>query len=110
MEDEAGLVPREADSAAFTVGTFARISGDLQRASLLLDAKEVADELGLTGWVSEAGSGSINLLVGGDGPAVKFLIRWCRWDNSHPGVETVDTHQASEEELRILPDIGFEIR
>lgn len=72
--------------------------------------KRQADELGLVGWVRNTSGGAVELLIGGEGPAVDSLITWCRTGPQRAEVTEVADRPASEEELSSLPGAGFEVR
>lgn len=95
---------------SFSTGTFARITGTVQGVNYRASAREQAQDLELTGWVRNTGDGAVELLVGGEGPAVDALLRWCRSGPRRAHVEDVETREAETEELTTLPESGFEIR
>lgn len=93
-----------------STGTFTRVTGRVQGVSYRASAKAEADEFGLTGWVRNTADGAVELLIGGEGPAVDAVLRWCHSGPRGATVEDVDSREASAEELRTLPEIGFEVR
>ncbi|RJN31835.1 acylphosphatase [Nesterenkonia natronophila] len=94
----------------FSAGTSVRVTGRVQGVNYRNSAKRQADELGLVGWVRNTGDGAVELLIGGDGPAVDSLISWCGKGPKRAEVTAVDTREASAEELQALPQEGFEVR
>lgn len=93
-----------------STGTFARITGRVQGVAYRASAKEEADELGLVGWVCNTADRAVELLVGGEGPAVDALLRWAEEGPTAAEVSSVEAREASQEELLTLPGTGFEIR
>ncbi len=73
-------------------------------------AERQADELGLIGWVRNTSDGAVELLVGGEGPAVDSLLSWCHEGPTHAEVTAVEAREATAEELTTLPELGFEVR
>lgn len=94
----------------FSTGRFARITGRVQGVNYRASAREQAEDLGLTGWVRNTGDAAVEVLVGGEGPAVDSLIRWCRSGPRRARVENVEIREADAEELATLPASGFAIR
>lgn len=91
-------------------GTFARVTGKVQGVNYRNATKRQADELGLVGWVSNTDDGAVELLVGGAGPMVEALLSWCRRGPKRAEVDSVEDREAAAEELKTLPDSGFEVR
>lgn len=102
--------PAAQPQSTFGTGTFARITGKVQGVNYRNAAKRQADELSLVGWVSNTDDGAVELLVGGDGPAVDSLLAWCRRGPRRAEVDSVDTREAAAEELESLPGSGFIVR
>ncbi|GAA1454142.1 acylphosphatase [Nesterenkonia lacusekhoensis] len=100
----------DAGRPGIRTGTFARITGRVQGVAFRASAKEEADELGLIGWVRNTDDGAVELLVGGEGPAVDALLRWAEEGPGAAEVGSVQAREAAEEELQTLPGTGFEIR
>lgn len=94
----------------FSTGTSARITGRVQGVNYRNSTKRQADELGLVGWVRNTDDGDVELLVGGAAPAVDSLLKWCRKGPKRAEVEAVEHREAAAEELKTLPDSGFEVR
>lgn len=93
-----------------TAGTHAQITGQVQGVAYRAAAKAEADDLGLIGWVRNTTDGAVELLVGGDGPAVDALLRWAGKGPESADVTEVRQRDATEEDLATLPRAGFEIR
>lgn len=102
--------PAPAVETDFTSGTFARVTGRVQGVSFRASVKEEADDFGLHGWVRNTRDGAVELLVGGEGPAVDALLKWCGKGPASASVESVDSREATTEELEGLTASGFEIR
>lgn len=100
----------DAGRPGISTGTFARITGRVQGVAFRASAKEEADELGLVGWVRNTDDGAVELLVGGEGPAVEALLRWAEEGPAAAEVSSLEAREADEQELQTLPDTGFEIR
>lgn len=93
-----------------TTGTHAQITGRVQGVAYRAAAKAEADDLGLIGWVRNTSDGAVELLVGGDGPAVDALLRWAAKGPEAADVDDVEQREATEQDLASLPQAGFEIR
>lgn len=100
----------DAGRPGISTGTFACITGRVQGVAFRASAKEEADELGLIGWVRNTDDGAVELLVGGEGPAVEALLRWAEEGSAAAEVSFLEAREADEQELQTLPDTGFEIR
>ncbi|GGE64414.1 acylphosphatase [Nesterenkonia cremea] len=100
----------DAGRPGISTGTFARITGRVQGVAYRASAKDEADELGLIGWVRNTDDSAVELLVAGEGPAVDSLLRWTEDGPAAAQVSSVETREASEQELQTLPQAGFEIR
>ncbi|TLP73260.1 acylphosphatase [Nesterenkonia sphaerica] len=94
----------------FSAGTSVRVTGTVQGVNFRNSAKRQAEELGLVGWVRNTPDGAVELLIGGDGPAVEALISWCGTGPKRAEVTSVETREASAAELQALPAEGFRVR
>lgn len=94
----------------FSVGTSVHVTGTVQGVNYRNSAKRQADDLELIGWVRNASDGAVEMLIGGEGPAVDSFISWCAKGPKRAEVSSVDTREATEEQLQTLPSIGFEVR
>lgn len=56
------------------IKVYGRVQGVYYRST----ARDVARELGLTGWVRNLPDGSVEAVVEGEEEAVKKFIEWCR--------------------------------
>lgn len=102
--------PAPEPQGTIRTGTLARVTGTVQGVNYRNAAKRQADELSLLGWVRNTDDGAVELLIGGDGPAVDSLLAWCRRGPRRAEVDAVDEREASVEELESLPGSGFVVR
>jgi acylphosphatase len=59
---------------AYRVRVYGRVQGVFFRASM----KEVAEDLGVDGWVRNMPDGSVEALVSGEEEKVEKILEWCR--------------------------------
>lgn len=64
------------------------VSGKVQGVFYRATTKEVADRLGLTGWVRNLPDGRVEIVAEGEEDALKNLISWC-WEG--PPLARVDS-------------------
>ncbi|MDS2171222.1 MULTISPECIES: acylphosphatase [unclassified Nesterenkonia] len=93
-----------------TTGRMLRVTGRVQGVFFRASAQAEAEDLSLTGWVRNTEDGAVEIVVGGQGPAVDALIRWCHHGPKNARVDQVEERAATADELAALPDSGFEIR
>jgi len=86
---------------AYIVRVYGRVQGVFFRATM----KEVADELGVDGWVRNMPDGSVEALISGDEEKVAKVLEWCRRGPEMAKVEKVEVKPAGEYSGR-----GFHIR
>jgi acylphosphatase len=55
-----------------------RVTGKVQGVFYRATARDVANDLGLNGWVRNCTDGSVEILAGGSATAIEALIAWCR--------------------------------
>ena len=108
MADESA--DRPAPSRGCTTGRLLRVRGRVQGVFFRASTQSEAEDLSLTGWVRNTDQGAVEVLIGGQGPAVDALIRWCHRGPEKARVDHVDERGATDEELASLPASGFEIR
>tara|TARA_B100000686_G_C16713389_1_gene930550 strand:- start:1043 stop:1315 length:273 start_codon:yes stop_codon:yes gene_type:complete len=65
-----------------------RVRGWVQGVSFRVSAKEVAENLEISGWVSNLDDGSVELHAEGEPSKLKMLIEWC-WKGS-PSAKVMD--------------------
>ena len=66
------------------------ISGRVQGVFFRAHAKEMADELGLTGWVRNLPDGRVEAVFEGEEEALKRAIAWCKRGPPLASVEKVE--------------------
>jgi len=66
------------------------ISGRVQGVFFRAHTKELADELGLTGWVRNLPDGRVEAVFEGEEDAVKEVIEWCKRGPPLASVEKVE--------------------
>lgn len=81
------------------------VTGRVQGVSFRWYAREQAQRLGVTGWVSNEPDGSVALHAEGEDDAVDALVDWCRSGPSTARVRDVAVREASPSGAA-----GFEIR
>ncbi len=73
------------------------VSGKVQGVFYRATTKEVADRLGLTGWVRNLPDGRVEIVAEGEEDALKNLISWC-WEG--PPLARVDNVEVRWESYR----------
>ena len=53
------------------------IKGKVQGVFYRASAKQVADKLGLTGWIKNTVQGEVEALATGDEPSLQKFVTWC---------------------------------
>lgn len=76
------------------------ITGKVQGVFYRASAKEVADKLGLTGWIKNSGNGDVEALVCGKKDDVLEFINWCRKGPARARVEDVVVTERPEEQYK----------
>jgi len=72
-----------------------RIYGKVQGVWFRANTKEMADKLGIKGWVRNVPDGSVEAVFEGDDEAVEEIIKWC---HHGPPLARVDRVEVSYEE------------
>ena len=73
------------------------IKGKVQGVFYRATARELADELGVSGWIKNTKEGDVEAIVSGDGEAIKKFIEWCRQGPSRAVVtEVIATEKEHE--------------
>ena len=72
-----------------------RIYGKVQGVWFRANTKEMADKLGIKGWVRNVPDGSVEAVFEGDDEAVEEIIKWC---HHGPPLARVDKVEVSYEE------------
>ena len=65
------------------------IYGQVQGVFFRQGVKDMAEELGLTGWVSNESDGSVKIVAEGSEENLQKLMEWCRKGTSWAKVEEV---------------------
>ena len=65
------------------------IYGQVQGVFFRQGVKDMAEELGLTGWVSNESDGSVKIVAEGSEKNLQKLMEWCRKGTSWAKVEEV---------------------
>ena len=82
------------------------VSGQVQGVFFRDSTREMAELLGLAGWVRNLPDGRVEALFEGPSEDVREMVRWCREGPSHAEVEEIETEfDASRGDLT-----GFEVR
>ncbi|MEM4186571.1 MAG: acylphosphatase [Candidatus Caldarchaeum sp.] len=77
---------------AVRVKVYGRVQGVFFRSSM----KDVADELGVEGWVRNVHDGSVEAVIAGDEEKVKKLVEWCHTGPPLAKVEKVTVEKIAE--------------
>jgi acylphosphatase len=72
------------------------IKGKVQGVFFRATAKDVANELGLTGWIKNTKEGDVEATVSGDDQQLKKFIKWCKQGPDRAIVEEVIINQEEE--------------
>jgi acylphosphatase len=72
------------------------IKGKVQGVFYRATAKDVADGLGITGWIRNTGEGDVEALVSGTEEQLAAFIAWCRRGPSAAVVKSVDENDEEE--------------
>ncbi|HEV7331002.1 MAG TPA: acylphosphatase [Flavisolibacter sp.] len=81
------------------------IKGRVQGVYFRASAKEVADALGLVGWIRNTAEGHVEALVSGTAYQLQDFLGWCRQGPagaSVTGVEVEDRAEENFENFRII--------
>lgn len=82
------------------------IKGKVQGVYFRASAKQLADQLGLNGWVYNATGGEVEIVVSGSPEAVEQFIKWCRKGPALADVQDVLVRECMQQESQE----GFRIR
>ena len=75
------------------------IKGKVQGVFYRATAKNVAQELGLTGWVKNTKEGNVEALAWGSDEKVQQFINWCRQGPSKAVVTDIEINFTNEEKF-----------
>lgn len=85
------------------------VSGRVQGVFFRDSARQEADRLGLSGWISNTPDGRVESVFEGGSPAVREMIQWCWEGSGEASVENVETE--FEEPVGSKDEAGgFEVR
>ncbi|HEY6979184.1 MAG TPA: acylphosphatase [Chitinophagaceae bacterium] len=73
------------------------IEGEVQGVFYRATAKEIADRLGITGWIKNTLEGNVEAMVTGDETSVQKFINWC-WQGPKKAEVTNVTVTKKEEQ------------
>lgn len=83
-----------------------RVSGRVQGVFFRDSTREKAEELGLSGYVTNTPDGDVEALFEGPSEGVEEMVRWCEQGPPNASVENVDVdHEPAQGDLK-----GFEVR
>jgi acylphosphatase len=82
-----------------------RVSGRVQGVFFRASTKDIADQLGLVGFVENLPEGDVYIEAQGDELSLKKFVEWCHRGPSHAEVAHVDV-----EELDLGDYKGFEVQ
>lgn len=77
---------------------FLKIHGRVQEVFFRATAKEIAEELGVAGWVRNQDDGTVEIHVEGEEEKVVAYIRWAHHGPAAANVEKVDEQDVLEKE------------
>lgn len=81
-----------------------RISGRVQGVFFRASCAELADDLGLSGWVRNLPDGGLEAVFQGPDAAVDEMVAWCRHGPPLARVDGLDVEPESP-----IPDVGFRV-
>ncbi|MEM1940968.1 MAG: acylphosphatase [Candidatus Caldarchaeum sp.] len=87
---------------AYRLRVYGKVQGVFYRASM----KEVADRLGVDGYVRNMDDGSVEAVVAGEEETVRKILEWCRRGPPLASVTRVETEEITPESV----EKGFRIR
>jgi acylphosphatase len=77
-----------------------RVSGKVQGVFFRTSTKELADHLGLVGFVENLPEGDVYIEAQGDESALKKFVEWCRHGPSKAVVTSVEVDESSLSDYR----------
>lgn len=80
------------------------IKGTVQGVYYRASAREVADAIGLTGWIRNTPEGHVEAMVTGMPYQLQDFLVWCRKGPSGASVKAIEVEERSEESF-----VGFRI-
>jgi acylphosphatase len=85
----------------FTIHIFGHVQGVFFR----VHAKELAEKLGITGYIRNEPDGSVHVVAEGKEPQLDTFVEWCRKGPPAAKVSRIQTHKGEAEGY-----LDFEIR
>lgn len=76
------------------------IEGRVQGVYFRATAKEVADEIGVKGWVKNTEEGNVEITAKGDEEQLRKFIAWCKVGPRRAAVTNVQVRYIEEENFR----------
>jgi acylphosphatase len=73
------------------------IKGKVQGVFYRASAREMAEKLGITGWIKNTAEGNVEAMVSGTQHNLDSFIDWCWQGSSRSMVESVDVKKMEEE-------------
>jgi acylphosphatase len=77
------------------IGAHVLIRGLVQGVSFRYYTRQMAEQLGLSGWVRNLADGRVEALFEGEESAVEQMLAWCREGPSAASVEAVEVDRRS---------------
>jgi len=74
-----------------------RVTGRVQGVFFRSATREVAEDMGLAGWVRNRHDGSVEAVIQGPAVAVDAMVEWCRQGPPHARVEALDTTDIADD-------------
>lgn len=65
------------------------IKGKVQGVFYRATAKQIANELKLTGWIKNTKEGNVEVTASGDGHQLEYFVKWCKQGPDKAKVEEV---------------------
>lgn len=76
------------------------IKGKVQGVFYRASAKDVADEIGIVGWVKNTEEGNVEIMAGGSKEQIEKLIEWCKKGPRRANVTDVLVTEVEEQSLK----------
>ena len=76
------------------------IKGKVQGVFYRASAKDVADEIGVVGWVKNTEVGNVEIMAGGSKEQIEKLIEWCKKGPRRANVTDVLVTEVEEQSLK----------
>ncbi|GEO11694.1 acylphosphatase [Segetibacter aerophilus] len=76
------------------------IKGKVQGVFYRATAKEIANELGITGWIKNTNEGDVEAVVTGSQDQLQAFATWCRTGPERANVSEVISEEVKEEKFK----------